>query len=866
MSIISVLYCLLIRPLELIYEFIFSVSYKLTGSPVLSIVFLSITVGLLCLPLYTRADALQAESNEVENKLKAWKTKIKKSFKGDEQVMMLQAYYRENHYHPLMMLRSSISLLLQIPFFIAAYRMLSSSVALAGTSFGPISDLGAPDGLIRIGSFAINLLPILMTAINILSGTIYTRGMGIKPKLQLYITALVFLVLLYGSPSGLVLYWTLNNVFSLLKNVVMKLFPAHSTHSEKTIKKDRNDTITFCLYSFVLSTLIGLLIPSDILSRSAPDFMTNYRAINVPHYLWIAFFISLGFFMVWGGIYFYVMKNRKIITGIMICLTAFALLDYFAFFRNNGDLNRYFHINTYFNDSFSDMIFNLLILALTATLLVIILKNKPNIYKYLVIPAIVAITAVSAVNIKKIYEINSAYSFINNQREYPEITLSADKPNVIIIMLDRAIGRITPYIMNELPELEEQFDGFTYYNNSLSFGQHTNMAMSAVYGGYEYTPEQLNNRPDVSLMNKHNEALLMLPVLFGENDYNVTVLNPPLANYREVPDLSIFDDYPYIDAYISDEILNPLFDDMIDDWSDVFERTLFAYSFRYASPICIRELLYDDGYYNDLNLRLSNTSYFQHASDNSHAVGTNYEFLNSYYSLLNLPAITDITSDGNEGSLVIINNEITHDPTILEEPSYTVSRDIDNSDYDNNHSDRFFLNGRTLELYCPEEMGQYQIQAAAFRLLGNWFDYLRAQGVYDNTRIIIVSDHGAQYYLFGNTYDRDGNNLGILNFNCLVMVKDFGQTGFTFSNDFITNAEIPVLSCNGLIDNPTNPFTGNPIVSQLNDSINFRYFASSAHNVSDNNGNTFLPGQWFTYDPSSGDIYDQSAWGYYGEG
>ena len=98
------------------------------------------------------------------------------------------------------------------------------------------------------------------------------------------------------------------------------------------------------------------------------------------------------------------------------------------------------------------------------------------------------------------------------------------------------------------------------------------------------------------------------------------------------------------------------------------------------------------------------------------------------------------------------------------------------------------------------------------------------------------------------------------------MVKDFGQTGFTFSNDFITNAEIPVLSCNGLIDNPTNPFTGNPIVSQLNDSINFRYFASSAHNVSDNNGNTFLPGQWFTYNPSSGDIYDQSAWSYYGEG
>ena len=78
----------------------------------LSIVFLSITVGLLCLPLYTRADALQAEANAIEKKLKPWKTEIKKNFKGDEQVMMLQAYYRENNYHPLMMMRSSISLLL----------------------------------------------------------------------------------------------------------------------------------------------------------------------------------------------------------------------------------------------------------------------------------------------------------------------------------------------------------------------------------------------------------------------------------------------------------------------------------------------------------------------------------------------------------------------------------------------------------------------------------------------------------------------------------------------------------------------------------------------------------------------------------
>ena len=35
--------------------------------------------------------------------------------------------------------------------------------------------------------------------------------------------ALVFLVILYASPSGLVLYWTMNNVFSLVKNIFYKI-------------------------------------------------------------------------------------------------------------------------------------------------------------------------------------------------------------------------------------------------------------------------------------------------------------------------------------------------------------------------------------------------------------------------------------------------------------------------------------------------------------------------------------------------------------------------------------------------------------------------------------------------------------------
>ena len=863
MNLLSILYFLLIRPLELIYELIFSLSYKFTGSAVLSIVFLSITVGLLCLPLYTRADALQAEANAIEKKLKPWKTEIKKNFKGDEQVMMLQAYYRENNYHPLMMMRSSISLLLQIPFFISAYHMLSSSVALQGTSFGPIADLGAPDGIIKIGAFAINLLPILMTAINIISGTIYSKDLDKKAKIQLYVTALVFLVLLYNSPSGLVLYWTLNNVFSLVKNIVMKLIPIKASSNSPTHSNDNSYTIIFILNALCLSIFVGLLIPSDLLVDSVGNFLTNYRTINIPHYLFISLLISLGLFFVWGSIYHFILANRRATTYVFTILNISVIIDYYLFYTKNGTLDRSLFLLYYSSSNNMDILLNAITIVLISLLLYLFFnKTKPIIL--ITIPIFLSIIVLSALNTYSIIRVNDSYSYIEDQRQYPELTLSRTGQNVVVIMLDRAVGRVTPYIFNERPDLIEQFDGFTWYSNSLSFGQHTNMGAPALYGGYEYTPTQMNARSDISLQDKHNEALLVMPVVFANNGYDVTVIDPPYAGYMEIPDLSIYDDYPDISAYISNGILNPYFDSLTDTWSETFERNLFAFSLRMASPVIFRDLLYDDGYYNDLNRRITHNTTFQNSSDISHATGYSYDFMNAYYSLTNLESITNITDENDIGSYVQITNGTTHDSTILEEPSYTVSNEIDNSEYDSNNSDRFFIDGRELELYYPEEMGFYHSQAAAFEELGNWFDYLREQGVYDNTRIIIVSDHGLYLYIFGYTEDPEGNPINIANLNCLFMVKDFGESGFSISNELITNAETPILAFNGIIDNPTNPFTERPIVTQLDHPNDFLYFDSGIHSITQNNGNTFLPGDWYRYDPSYGDIYNEAAWEYVG--
>ncbi|MBQ1245558.1 MAG: YidC/Oxa1 family membrane protein insertase [Clostridia bacterium] len=214
---------LLIEPLKLVFEVIFHAANYFIGHPGLAIIVLSLLMNILVLPLYRRADLMQEAARDVDMKLRDGVAHIKKTFSGDERMMMLQTYYRQNNYKPTDALNGSVSLLLEIPFFMAAYQFLSGLEILDGVSLGPIKDLGAPDGLIVIGGIAINLLPILMTLINVISSALYLKGFPLKTKIQLYGMALFFLVFLYTSPAALVFYWTLNNVFSLVKTIFYKI-------------------------------------------------------------------------------------------------------------------------------------------------------------------------------------------------------------------------------------------------------------------------------------------------------------------------------------------------------------------------------------------------------------------------------------------------------------------------------------------------------------------------------------------------------------------------------------------------------------------------------------------------------------------
>ena len=150
----------LISPIILFIDFLFNLFYIAIGEIYFAIFIVSFFINLICLPIYIQAEKIQDEERKIQEKMSPQIKSIKKNFKGDEQFMLLRTCYRQHNYNPIMAFRSSLSLLIQIPFFIAAYLYFSNSNILNNTYFIADKTLAQPDGLVSILGFSINIFPI----------------------------------------------------------------------------------------------------------------------------------------------------------------------------------------------------------------------------------------------------------------------------------------------------------------------------------------------------------------------------------------------------------------------------------------------------------------------------------------------------------------------------------------------------------------------------------------------------------------------------------------------------------------------------------------------------------------------------------
>lgn len=846
-------YNLIIYPLYTIIEVAFTLIDKITHNEGIAVIGVSVAITLLCLPLYAVAEHWQEVERDTQNKMKAGLDRIKKAFSGDERYMMTTTFYKQHHYSPIMALRSSFGLLIQIPFFLAAYAYLSHSSDLLGESFLFIRDMGKPDALFSIESFSVNILPVAMTLINCISGVIYSKGHGLREKVQIFGMAALFLVVLYNSPAGLVLYWTFNNIFSLVKNIFYKLknplksfwifccilcVPAllfvlfgfntkavyklifcfvvvlvftiplilraiksifHSFLFE-IFKHNKTRTTIYLLSCALLFILSGLTIPASLISSSPIEFSGIGANPNPLGYITVTLMQAAGFFLFWP-VCVYFLFNRKVqsvLALIMAFLSISAMVNAFVFMLNYGDISAtltFLNAVDFKTVSIPSLV-NLFVLALIFVFVALtISKKEGKIFTYgfaIVTFAMIALASLNISTIKKEYNAFVATGSLNEVDIEPIFHLSKTGKNVAVFMLDRAESQFVTEMFTESPDFNETFSGFTFYPNTVSFNGHTMMGAPLVFGGYEYQPLEMNRRKDEPLYKKTNEAILMLPRIFTEQArMHATITDPSWANYSAYADLSITNAYAKIDGYQTIGKYSTAWykthggENSLDNTDAILKHNLFIFSIFRESPVVLRELIYLKGKYWNSNGNL--TSY------------TNV--INNLAPLDFLSELTDF-SENDEGSYLCMVNELSHSSIFMQAPDYTPVETV------TNHGTSRFNNDTA-----------YHTNMAAFKRLAKWIHYLKENGVYDNTRIILVADHGRTTYedcmekadslddsIAGDRYKGRGH------FHPLLMMKDFGATGALKTDmAFMTNGDVPSLALEGIVEHPVNPFTNKEV-------------------------------------------------------
>ena len=902
----QVLYNVIILPVRYIIEAVFTIMNAFFGHAGYAVIALSMVISILVLPLYMRADAIQAKERDVQKKMEKWMSHIRGNFSGDERYMMLNAYYSEQGYKPLYALKGSIPLLLQIPFFLAAYDFLSNLELLRGLGFGPIKDMGAEDAMFSIGGIAVNVLPVLMTFINLISTAVYTKGFKWKDRVQPVLLALVFLVLLYRSPSGLVLYWTMNNLFSLVKNIVNGLVKnkkrfslicrgaaafayAVFTYASGKITAclnsgDREALLMYGLVFFIiimplfklcfekvsvrffkkrgsgvqtekktdakavlfteasLTLFLGAVIPLMAVASAPLEFVNVLHYRSPLEFIFFSVCVYAGIFLLWGSIIFFMAdeNGRKMYLTVLIIVFAAAVADMIMLKPERVDFLTQMLVwrSGWPHFELTERLKNILILAVIAAV-IFILKDLITRFAGTVFIAVFMASVIFM--IYKSAGINRALATMEHLdyqgKEKQEYCMSAEGNNVMVIMLDAAVGSYFPYLLEYRPELKEKFDGFTYYPNTTSMGIYTNMGSPALYGGYEYTPDAINERTDVTLREKHNEALKLMPQLFEDEGYDVTVCDLPYVNYNEASDYSIYDGMDKVNAFHLKDTLYSMY-----SWEEVdsmMERNFVFYGLYKAAPAFLQDEIYDEGQYLRAD-RIINPGYKE-------------DYVKDELAMRWFVDNTEFSDDKGD-TLLVYCNEMTHDPVHMQLPDLVINEYTDNSDYFEGVP--MTIDGRTMEESGTyyDAVEHFQVNLKALILLGEWFDKMREAGVYDNTRIVIAADHGRNMRQFEVLLLDDGTDLEAV--NALLLYKDFNAEGLHTDDTFMTNADTPSLAFEGIVKDAVNPFTGNMVdMSGKENGVKVLY--SGASGMLEGNRFPDDKAKWYHV---KDDIFDKDKW------
>lgn len=186
--------------------FILNLFYAFIPNYGLAIIFLSIGIKVIFWPLTHKSQKSMKEMQKIQPKIAELKEKYKDN--KEELNRKTMEFYRTNKVNPL---GGCLPILIQIPVFFALYQVLLNSIELRHTPFISfwINDLSAKDPTY--------ISPLLMGASMFIQQKMTpTVGDPTQAKIML-VMPVMFTFMFLGFPSGLVIYWLVTNVLSIVQ-------------------------------------------------------------------------------------------------------------------------------------------------------------------------------------------------------------------------------------------------------------------------------------------------------------------------------------------------------------------------------------------------------------------------------------------------------------------------------------------------------------------------------------------------------------------------------------------------------------------------------------------------------------------------
>ena len=180
------------------------------GSYAAAIIALTLIIKTALWPIQNKATSSMKRMQLLSPKM----TELKEKYKDDPTKMNeeLMKLYKQYHVNPL---GGCLPMLVQIPIFFGFYSMLGSAIELRNSHFLWIADLSQPDTIAHFMGFPINLLPIIMAGTMLWLMVISPKSGDAMQQRMMYFMPVIFLSFAYNYASGLALYWTTQNLFSI---------------------------------------------------------------------------------------------------------------------------------------------------------------------------------------------------------------------------------------------------------------------------------------------------------------------------------------------------------------------------------------------------------------------------------------------------------------------------------------------------------------------------------------------------------------------------------------------------------------------------------------------------------------------------